>query len=142
MITVVNKRTHKPTSTDVYVGRGSVLGNPYTGSKDIRNTKANYQVANREEAIESYHQWLDEKLADGDKRVRKALNDIYLQAKNGNVNLVCYCKPHDCHGDVIKDLIERKMQERGIRLCPSCNSPCNGTQCNTCCFDASEIDIY
>jgi hypothetical protein len=30
MITVVNKYKHTPTENDVYIGRGSALGNPFT----------------------------------------------------------------------------------------------------------------
>jgi len=39
MITVVNKYKHVPTRDDVYIGRGSILGNPYSSIKD-RDTKA------------------------------------------------------------------------------------------------------
>jgi len=30
-------------------------------------------------------------------------------AKTGDVNLVCFCKPKACHGDIIKKLIEEKL---------------------------------
>lgn len=54
MITVVNKYRHKPTPLDVYIGRGSVLGNKFTHIKD-RSTKASVIVNTRQESI-AYHQ--------------------------------------------------------------------------------------
>ena len=54
MIQVVNKYQHTPTDADVYIGRGSSLGNPFTGSKELANTKAEFQCSCREEAIASY----------------------------------------------------------------------------------------
>ena len=112
MINVVNKRTHKPHHFDFYIGRGSALGNPFTGSKELSKTKAQFQVSSREEAIEKYREWLLEQIYSGNQEVRDAMNRIYLMAKAGGLNLVCYCKPHACHGDVIKELIEQHLKPR------------------------------
>ena len=30
---------------------------------------------------------------------------------SGDVNLVCFCKPKSCHGDIIKMIIENKIDE-------------------------------
>lgn len=110
MIRVVNKATHSPNSNeDIYIGRGSVLGNPYTGSKELSNTKALFQCETREEAIGKYRDYIEEKLLSGDKRICDMFNKIFLKAKVGNVNLVCYCKPKECHGDIIKQIIESKL---------------------------------
>jgi hypothetical protein len=49
MIKVVNKYSHIPTSNDIYIGRGSILGNPYT-HLPIKNTKAFIQYKTREES--------------------------------------------------------------------------------------------
>jgi len=107
-IIVVNKNVHAPTSTDIYVGRGSVLGNPYT-SKDLTASKAIYQVSNKEEAIRSYREYLSVNIATGNNEICDELNEIYLMALKGDVNLVCYCKPKDCHGDIIKDIVTAKI---------------------------------
>ncbi|UJP67098.1 DUF4326 domain-containing protein [Mongoliitalea daihaiensis] len=112
MITVVNKRKHLPTREDYYIGRGSALGNLFTGSKDISQTKAQFQAGSREEAIALYRNWLKQELANGNEKVRIAMNEIYLKAKKGKVNLVCYCKPQACHGDVIKEVITEVINER------------------------------
>jgi hypothetical protein len=39
MITVVNKYKHISGDNDVYIGCGSVLGNPFTSIKDIIDKK-------------------------------------------------------------------------------------------------------
>jgi hypothetical protein len=119
MIRVVNKRTHKPTSNDIYIGRGSPLGNPFTGSKSLSNTKAQYQSGSRTEAIQSYQPWLNKQCGlDGgvkNKKVTELLNTIYNQAKTGHVNLVCYCAPKACHGHIIKTIIDKALEKRGLR---------------------------
>lgn len=109
MIEVVNKHKHQPSSTDFYIGRGSVLGNPFTGSKELSNTKALFQADSREEAIALYRNWINQKIQQRDPTVVAALNLIYLMAKQDGVKLICYCKPQACHGDVIKELVEAKL---------------------------------
>jgi hypothetical protein len=116
MIKVVNKSKHFISSKeDVYVGRGSILGNPYTGSKDIINTKALFQCNSREEAIEKYKEYLLNEINNKNTQICDELNRIYLKAKNGNVNLVCYCAPLFCHGDFIKELIEIKLIKNTLK---------------------------
>lgn len=105
MITVVNKYKHTPTENDVYIGRGSVLGNPFTSIKD-KQTKAEFICDSREESVESFRKYIEEKIASKDKKICDELNKIY---KMPQVNLVCFCKPKSCHGDIIKTLIESKL---------------------------------
>lgn len=112
MIQVVNKHKHKPTQNDFYIGRGSALGNPFTGSKELGNTKAQFKASSREEAIALYRNWLNEKIAEKNQLVSAALNQIYLRAKKGPVSLVCYCKPQSCHGDVIKEVMEKIIRDK------------------------------
>ncbi len=99
MITVVNKKYHVPTDIDIYVGRGSPLGNPLPIGPEI----------DRKTAIAYYHEWLPKKLRDKDRKVCDEMNRIYRAAKARDVNLVCYCKPEDCHANIIKKLIEEKL---------------------------------
>lgn len=105
MIKVVNKRTHKPTPNDIYIGRGSNLGNPFT-HKPIGNTKAEYQCKTRDESIDMYGNWIENKVNICDKKVFDALREIQMKSENGTVYLVCYCKPLKCHGDIVKAMIE------------------------------------
>jgi hypothetical protein len=103
MIVVVNKRTHKPTSTDAYIGRGSPLGNHFPMSATV----------SRERCIEMYriefNRMITQKINNhlNYDKCRKQLYDIYNLHKKGTVYLVCYCAPLACHGDVIKQFIEQ-----------------------------------
>lgn len=107
MIHVVNKHFHQPTRIDVYIGRGSPLGNPYSSLSGA--TKAEFQSDTREESIESFEKYLLDGIARKDTAICAELNRIWRLAKLGDINLVCYCKPKSCHGDIIKRLIESKL---------------------------------
>lgn len=113
MIKVINKHKHisNNTSVDFYIGRGSPLGNPYTSIQD-RKTKAEFVCSSREESISCYKEYLTKKISKKDKLICDKLNKIYLTAKSGkDVNLICFCKPKPCHGDIIKELIESKLYD-------------------------------
>ena len=93
--TVVNKRNNP---YDVYIGRGSKWGNPFSYSY---GTMARFKVDTRQEAIEAYRQWI--------LTQRELLNS--LQELKGKV-LGCFFKPLDCHGDVLIELIEKQLIKR------------------------------
>jgi hypothetical protein len=73
---------------DVYIGRPSRWGNPY--SHLARGTKARFVVATREQAIEAYELYLV-----GCPELVAALPEL-----RGKV-LGCWCAPKPCHGDVL-----------------------------------------
>lgn len=75
---------------DIYVGRGSIWGNPYS---HLHGTKAQHIVKTRQEAVECYRQYI---LNRSDLLAR-------LPELKGKV-LGCYCKPLACHGDVLVEL--------------------------------------
>ncbi len=93
MIQVVNKRTHQPTSKDIYIGRPSPLGNPFS---HLHGTLADYKVATREQAIDCYRRWLWKHIQENHPETIQALRMI-----EDDSILVCWCKPAACHGDVI-----------------------------------------
>lgn len=110
MINVVNKYKHIPTDNDVYIGRGSILGNIFTSIQD-RKTKAEFICKDVAESIEKHK---DKLLTDIDNKhpeICGELNRIYKMSLHGEVNLVCFCKPKKCHGDTIKEIIESKINE-------------------------------
>ena len=109
-INVVNKHKHTKTDIDLYIGRGSILGNKFT-SKPIEKTKASTQCNSREESIEKYKEWLLNELTTN-LQVQREMNRIYSMALGKGVNLVCFCKPLLCHGDVIKSIVEKKIMEK------------------------------
>jgi hypothetical protein len=82
---VVNKRNHKPTSNDVYIGRPSKWGNPFVIGKD----------GSRDDVIRKYASYLA-----GQPKLLAAIPE--LKGKT----LVCFCKPLACHGDVLAALCE------------------------------------
>lgn len=89
---VVNKYHKIP--YDIYIGRGSKWGNPFS---HMESTKAQYKVATREEAIKKYREWI----LTQDKLLRD------LHELKGKV-LCCFCKPQACHGDVLAELADRR----------------------------------
>lgn len=80
---------------DVYVGRPSKWGNPFTHIKD-KQTKAQFLVNTREEAITKYREWI--------LTQPELINSLHtLKGKT----IACWCKPQSCHGDVLLELIEK-----------------------------------
>lgn len=83
---VVNKYNHIPTNKDIYIGRGSIFGNPFV----INNH------SNRQEVINKYKIYLKENIL---------LQNAIKKLDKDSI-LVCFCKPKDCHGDIIKEYYE------------------------------------
>lgn len=75
---------------DVYIGRGSKWGNPFSHKE---GTLAEHVVGSREEAIAKYEEYLlsNQELVDA------------LPELKGKI-LGCWCKPKSCHGDVLLKL--------------------------------------
>jgi hypothetical protein len=82
---------------DVYIGRPSKWGNPFSHIKDGKNI-AKYIVNTRKESIEAYREWIT--VGEG-KHLLKDL--IELRGKT----LGCWCKPNSCHGDVLVELVNK-----------------------------------
>ena len=93
-IIVVNKKTN---AFDVYIGRGSPLGNPFI--------MVDYSSAERERVIEEYRVWFLNMVAVKSPRIMSELSRIDELLKNQDVRLGCFCAPKHCHGDVIKEYL-------------------------------------
>lgn len=94
---------------DVYIGRPSRWGNPFSHSSE---SAAPVFVNTREEAIRCYEQWLfggQQLIHDRLKLVRPTMDEIrdQLEAKV----LGCWCKPADCHGDVLAQIANVGREE-------------------------------
>lgn len=101
----MNKTTHKPTPVDVYIGRGSAVGNPYH-SKESNHPQALYKVETVEEAIDGYVKYLEYAYYN-DMSINKFIKELIdRELDDQNTNLVCYCSPDKCHGDIIKNFVE------------------------------------
>ncbi len=109
MITVVNKNTHEPTERDIYIGRGSPLGNPY----DWRGSPAaKFKCCCRASAIENYKKWLVAQMTNGNETVLDEMRKIYRMARDGDVYLVCFCEPQPCHGNIIASVIRHFLKKQ------------------------------
>ena len=106
MICVVNKHRHDTSNNDFYIGGGSPLGNPfYFGESN--HAQAQFKVANLEEAIISYESYLTDAILSGHVAICNALNELIIRRLTGKpANIVCFCKPKPCHGDVIKTKVD------------------------------------
>lgn len=106
-IIVVNKRIHKPTRNDFYIGRPSPLGNPFTHIAD-KKTLAHRIVGSREEAIEAYQEYFKEEIRNSNSTVSHEFDRLERFVQDRDiVYLVCWCAPKGCHGDVLKAELER-----------------------------------
>lgn len=85
----VHNKYHGTAPPDaIYIGRGSPWGNPYSHKE---GTKALYKVRTRTEAIRMFEQ--------------NVLPHLDLEPLRGK-DLVCFCKPKNCHGDSILRQLE------------------------------------
>lgn len=85
MTEVVNKRDRL---YDVYIGRGSVWGNPFT-----------VEQYGRDGCIDKYEHYIRDKLQNNPELWQE------LQKLEGKV-LGCFCKPKRCHGDILIKILE------------------------------------
>ena len=93
---VVNIKTD---NYDVYIGRGSKFGNPYS-HLPLRYTKAQVQVKTRDESIERYREYFYKQIEEDPE----FLDDI-LRLKNKTLG--CHCAPFSCHGEIIKQFLDK-----------------------------------
>lgn len=110
MIYVYNVNTEDHTShpNNFYIGRGSILGNPYTHDGK-KSSLARLSFKTREEAINAYKVYFKE-MYSNDKNFKEAFDEIYEKYKNGeDVYLQCFCKPLPCHGDFLASELQRKL---------------------------------
>jgi len=86
---VLNKYKDKIPAGSVYIGRPSKWGNPFVIGKD----------GDRREVITKYRQWLMK---------QPSLVDTVKRELSGK-NLVCFCSPKSCHGDVLIEVANEKI---------------------------------
>jgi hypothetical protein len=88
---VLNFYKDKIPEGSVYIGRPSKWGNPFIIGRD----------GDREQVIKKYEKWILSQ--------PKLMNELVeLTGKD----LVCYCSPKACHGDVLKKLIENSLESK------------------------------
>lgn len=88
---VVNRRKE---SYDVYIGRPSKWGNPFTHHA-VDATLAKFHVNTAYDAVEYYEKWI--------LKQPDLLHDLH--ELKGKI-LGCWCKPGPCHGDILATLAD------------------------------------
>lgn len=91
MTSVVNLRKEP---YDVYIGRPSKWGNPFSHSS---GTLAKFKVDTRDEAVDAYEEYIM-----GRPDLLAALPELQ------GMILGCFCKPARCHGDVLVKLVNER----------------------------------
>ena len=106
MIQVVNRHKHKPTPNDIYIGRGTPLGNPWSWHPAV---EPKFRVADRAAAIFKYSQYAEWARLNRPE-FANFFNVLFNRVLNGEtIYLVCSYKPKGCHVDVIKRMIEERI---------------------------------
>ncbi len=88
---------------DIYIGRGSKWGCPYTIIKD-RPTLASEIVDSKEEALSKYKEYVLTS-----PELMESLDEL-----EGKV-LGCFCKPEKCHGDILLELLTKKKLQKMLK---------------------------
>lgn len=105
-IRIVNKKTFK--GDGYYIGRPTPLGNPFVWEPNHK--KDEFKVFDREESIRKYKAWLLAML-DSDNPTSRMFMMLLDELKtNECLTLICWCKPLNCHGDVIKELLLESIE--------------------------------
>jgi hypothetical protein len=86
----------KRESYDIYIGRPSILGNPFTTkAKSIAKVK----VDTKDESLASFEEYARDRITK-DPAFKKAILDCK------DKTLGCWCAPRACHGHIIARLVE------------------------------------
>lgn len=95
LINIKNKSTFS--GEGEYIGRGSPLGNPFKISEDL----------SRHMAIHRYAVWFKINL---DGMYIHEINRLFtILCSKQKLTLICHCFPKECHGDIIKQVLENKF---------------------------------
>lgn len=82
---------------DVYIGRPSRWGNPFTHKE---GTLAEFKVSSREEAVQKFEEWFSS---------QPELVAAAKQELKGKI-LGCWCHPLSCHGDVLSRIANEDLE--------------------------------
>lgn len=101
MIIVANKKTFNEKDFDgkvVYIGRGSVFGNPFIMKDETM-----------EERLKVINEYEEMFYSDEGKEIRVACKN--LVDKHDDICLMCWCYPLSCHGDILREYMEMINKE-------------------------------
>lgn len=99
MIKVINIYNCDGAIVGENIMRPTPLSNPYVIGRD----------GNRMKVLAKYKTHLLRAIHVHDPVVMPELYRLKKIAEEGELNLLCCCKPADCHGDIIKTIIEKMI---------------------------------
>ncbi|MBE9040705.1 DUF4326 domain-containing protein [Oscillatoriales cyanobacterium LEGE 11467] len=98
-LSVINRKT---TPGGIYIGRPSILGNPYKIGRD----------GDRTAVIQKYRRGREQEVQRRGA-VWEELRKLAARVASGEaIELACWCAPEPCHGDAIKSCLEWIIRER------------------------------
>lgn len=100
-----------PGYKSLYIGRGQTrdnrMENAYLGNPFKLNPNET-----RGSTLQKFKQWAWKEY-NTNKTYKDKLDTIAERIINGeNIELVCFCKPNPCHGDILKDFIEWIIKQK------------------------------
>ena len=105
---VVNKHHGNIPSNAVYIGRGSMWGNPFVIGKD----------GDRDTVCNKHKQYLWQQIQTGEV----SLKDL---AALHNKVLVCFCVPRRCHGHTLEDAAKWAVNKLKLQSASNNANPSN-----------------
>ena len=99
-----------------YIGRS---GNPIKAKTSIMDESFSvlcnpFRISDnnsRQEVLMAYRKYANEQMEMKGKFFKK-IQELINMLKNNQyekIYLVCFCKPHDCHGDIIKEMVLQQL---------------------------------
>lgn len=102
-VEIVNRKVYG--GPGYYVGRPSILGNPFVIGPD----------GSRLEVIRKYEKWFKDKI-ENDRIANGLIIEMVRELEQtGRLVLICWCAPLACHAEVIKkEVIGRVFRSRRV----------------------------
>lgn len=101
-ITIVSKRKPLLKLPSILIDRTTFLGNPFVMGKD----------GNRKEVIQRYKEYFDYKMCNDPVFRSQFFSLCKFYAHYDRIQLVCWCAPLACHGDVIKEVMLELFRDK------------------------------
>lgn len=95
-ITIVNIKDFPDA---VYIGRGSVLGNPFPISR----------MRTRDQACDQYDDYFYARVKEDTEFFAELVRINNIGHNNRHLYLGCFCVPNRCHGETIKSFLEQNQ---------------------------------
>lgn len=103
---VWNKQRDKNIPVEaVYVGRPSLMGNPFS---HLPSAIAEFAVKDRDEAVDKFEEYARQRIKI-DAKYRKSVAALYAK------DLVCWCSPLRCHAEILMTLSVEIENENNVQ---------------------------